>query len=264
MVTQPHSIIEMQSITKTYTMGDQEVHALRGVDFSVKPGEFVAIMGASGSGKSTMMNIIGCLDRPTSGQYFLDGSDVAALRDDAQAIVRNRTLGFVFQSFNLLRRTSALQNVELPLIYAGVSATERTARARVALEQVGLGNRLDHQPSQLSGGQQQRVAVARALVTNPSLILADEPTGNLDSQVSAEVMGLFQTLNRRGLTIVLVTHENDIAAYARRVVRMRDGRMISDDAQVASGGQGHAHVPDTTPAGALQASPPLSDGGDAA
>jgi putative ABC transport system ATP-binding protein len=186
-------------------------------------------MGASGSGKSTLMNILGCLDRPTSGSYLLDGQDVARLRDDEQALVRNRTIGFVFQSFNLLARTSALKNVELPLIYAGVPARARAERARVALEMVGLGNRLDHQPSQLSGGQQQRVAIARALVNSPSVILADEPTGNLDSQVSAEIMALLQRLNTvRDLTIVLVTHEDDIASYARRVVRMRDGRVLSD------------------------------------
>ncbi|MDB5058014.1 MAG: Macrolide export ATP-binding/permease protein MacB [Chloroflexi bacterium] len=224
-------LMDIQQLTKTYVMGDQMVHALRGVDLQISTGEFVAIMGASGSGKSTMMNIIGCLDRPSSGKYYLQGQDVATLRDDEQAVVRNRMIGFVFQSFNLLRRTTALKNVELPLIYAGIPAADRAMRARVALEQVGLGQRLDHQPSQLSGGQQQRVAVARALVTRPSLILADEPTGNLDSQVSAEVMNLFQTLNRQGLTVVLVTHEDDIAAYARRVVRMRDGMVVSDRLQ---------------------------------
>jgi putative ABC transport system ATP-binding protein len=223
--------MDIQQLSKTYVMGDQKVHALRGVDLQISTGEFVAIMGASGSGKSTMMNIIGCLDRPSSGRYFLQGQDVATLRDDEQAVVRNRMIGFVFQSFNLLRRTTALKNVELPLIYAGLPAGERAVRARVALEQVGLGQRLHHQPSQLSGGQQQRVAVARALVTRPSLILADEPTGNLDSQVGAEVMSLLQNLNRQGLTVVLVTHENDIAAYARRVVRMRDGMVVSDKLQ---------------------------------
>jgi putative ABC transport system ATP-binding protein len=227
-LAQPRPLIDMRLITKTYVMGDQTVHALRGVDLSIQNGEFVAIMGASGSGKSTMMNIVGCLDRPTSGQYFLNGREVATLRDDEQAVLRNRTIGFVFQAFNLLRRTTALKNVELPLIYAGVPARERSVRARKSLEQVGLGSRLDHQPSQLSGGQQQRVAVARSLVTNPSLILADEPTGNLDSQVSGEIMTLFQTLNRGGMTVVLVTHEDDIAAYAKRVVRMRDGMVISD------------------------------------
>jgi putative ABC transport system ATP-binding protein len=223
------ALIEMRTIFKTYQMGDQEVHALRGVDLQIREGEFVAIMGASGSGKSTMMNIVGCLDRPTSGQYLLNGRDVATLRDDEQAVMRNRTIGFVFQAFNLLRRTTARTNVELPMIYAGVKKSERAARARAALEMVGLGDRLHHHPSQLSGGQQQRVAVARALVTNPSLVLADEPTGNLDSQVSAEVMALFQRVNERGMTVVLVTHEPDIAAYARRVVRMRDGQVLSDN-----------------------------------
>ena len=228
---QPRPLIEIRGITKTYIMGDQEVHALRGVNLEIRSGEFVAIMGASGSGKSTMMNILGCLDRPTTGQYFLGGRDVATLRDDEQAIVRNQMIGFVFQSFNLLKRTSALKNVELPMIYAGVPSSARAARSKAALETVGLGSRLDHTPSQLSGGQQQRVAIARALVTNPSLILADEPTGNLDSQVSAEVMRLFQNLNNQGLTVVLVTHEEDIAAYARRVVRMRDGNVLSDTMQ---------------------------------
>ncbi len=228
MSEQRPALIEMRTIFKTYQMGDQEVHALRGVDLQIREGEFVAIMGASGSGKSTMMNIVGCLDRPTSGQYLLNGRDVATLRDDEQAVMRNRTIGFVFQAFNLLRRTTARTNVELPMIYAGVSRRERAERARAALEMVGLGDRLDHHPSQLSGGQQQRVAVARALVTNPSLVLADEPTGNLDSQVSAEVMALFQRVNERGMTVVLVTHESDIAAYAHRVVRMRDGQILSD------------------------------------
>ena len=228
MGTQPAPLIEMRQIAKTYIMGDQEVRAVCGVDLRVDEGEFVAFMGPSGSGKSTVMHILGCLDRPTSGQYLLNGRDVATLRDDEQAIERNRTIGFVFQSFNLLQRTSALKNVELPLIYAGVRAGERVARAKAALEDVGLGARLDHLPNQLSGGQQQRVALARALVTNPSLILADEPTGNLDSQVSAEIMGIFQRLNARGLTIVLVTHENDIAAYAGRVIHMRDGRVVQD------------------------------------
>jgi putative ABC transport system ATP-binding protein len=240
MVMQPTSLIEMHQITKTYVMGDQEVHALRGVDLRIDEGEFVAIMGASGSGKSTMMNILGCLDRPSAGQYFLAGREVATLSDDEQALMRNRTIGFVFQSFNLLRRTSALKNVELPLIYAGVPIRERAERARAALEQVGLGKRLDHHPSQLSGGQQQRVAVARALVTDPALILADEPTGNLDSQVSAEVMTLFENLNIRGLTVVLVTHESDIAHYAKRVIRMRDGYVLHDSQRDSAG---HQDVP---------------------
>jgi len=228
------ALIEMRRIVKTYQMGDQQVHALRGVNLAIHQGEFVAIMGASGSGKSTMMNIVGCLDRPTEGQYLLDGRDVATLRDDEQAVMRNRTIGFVFQAFNLLRRTTALHNVELPMIYAGASRSERAGRARAALEMVGLGDRLDHHPSQLSGGQQQRVAVARALVTHPSLILADEPTGNLDSHVSAEIMALFRGVNEQGMTVILVTHEADIAAYARRVVRMRDGQVLSDTMNDAS------------------------------
>ncbi len=228
MAGQNVPIIDMRRIRKTYVMGDQQVLAVSGVDLVIGEGEFVAIMGPSGSGKSTVMHILGCLDRPTSGEYFLNGLNVATLRDDEQAAVRNGTIGFIFQAFNLLQRTSALRNVELPLVYAGVRSGERTARARAALEEVGLGARLFHLPNQLSGGQQQRVAVARALVTNPTLILADEPTGNLDSQVSAEIMGLLQRLNKRGLTVVLVTHESDIAAYADRVIHMRDGRIVSD------------------------------------
>ena len=228
-------LIELRGIVKTYRMGEQDVQALRGVSLEINAGEFVAIMGASGGGKSTMMNILGCLDRPTSGSYLLEGRDISTLGDDEQALLRNRTIGFVFQSFNLLKRTSALKNVEMPLIYAGVPARERTERARAALEAVGLGGRLDHQPSQLSGGQQQRVAVARAMVTNTPIIMADEPTGNLDSQVSGEIMRLFQGLNRdRGLTLILVTHEEDIAAYAGRVLRMRDGQVLSDTRQEPS------------------------------
>lgn len=225
----PQALIEMTDVTKVYLMGDQEVHALDGVSLQIEEGDFVAIMGASGGGKSSLMNILGCLDRPTSGSYVLRGRDVAKLSDDQQALVRNRMLGFVFQSFNLLSRTSALVNVELPMVYAGVPARVRAERARVALEEVGMGHRLDHTPSQLSGGQQQRVAIARALVTNPAIILADEPTGALDTHVSAEVMRLFQMLNKeRGITVILVTHEEDIADYASRVVRMRDGQIISD------------------------------------
>ena len=221
-------LIELRGVTKVYRTGDVEVRALRGVDFAVMPGEFVAIMGSSGSGKSTLMNILGCLDRPTAGQYFLDGQDVSRLDRNGLAIVRNRTLGFVFQSFNLLARTSALENVELPMLYAGVSARERRVRAREALERVGLGERLDHHPRQLSGGQQQRVAIARALVSRPRVILADEPTGNLDSRTSVEVMALFQELRHEGITLVLVTHEQDIASYAGRVVVVKDGRIVSD------------------------------------
>ncbi len=224
-------LIALRGVSKIYRTGDVEVAALRNVDFTVESGEFVAIMGSSGSGKSTLMNILGCLDRPTSGQYLLGGQDVSRLDRTELAIVRNRTLGFVFQSFNLLARTSALENVELPLLYAGVPARERRRRAREALERVGLGARLDHHPSQLSGGQQQRVAIARALVSQPRVILADEPTGNLDSRTSVEVMALFQELRHEGITLVLVTHEPDIAGYAGRVVVMRDGRIISDRRQ---------------------------------
>ena len=231
------ALMELADVTKTYVIGDQYVHALREVELRVDWGEFVAIMGASGGGKSTLMNILGCLDRPTSGSYRLNGHDVATLSDDEQASVRNRMIGFVFQSFNLLARTSALKNVELPLIYSGVPQRDRTRRARFALETVGLGDRLDHQPSQLSGGQQQRVAVARALVTNTPIIMADEPTGNLDSQVTVEIMNLLQSLNRdQGLTLILVTHEPDVAKYAGRVVRMRDGRILSDTRQQAWNG----------------------------
>jgi putative ABC transport system ATP-binding protein len=224
-------LIQIRGLEKTYRMGDVEVKALRGVDLDIHEGEFVAVMGPSGSGKSTLMNILGALDRPTAGQYLLDGEDVAAKDRDGLAEIRNRTLGFVFQSFNLLARTSALENVELPLLYAGVGARERHRRAREALERVGLGERLDHHPSQLSGGQQQRVAIARALVGNPKLILADEPTGNLDSRTSVEVMALFQELSASGITIALVTHEPDIAAHAARVIVVRDGLIKSDTRQ---------------------------------
>jgi putative ABC transport system ATP-binding protein len=232
----PHALIEMSHIIKTYQVGEQEVHALRDVSLRIERGEFVAIMGRSGGGKSTLMNIMGCLDRPTSGRYLLEGRDVATLSDDEQALVRNRMIGFVFQSFNLLARTSAQRNVELPLIYAGVPARARAARARAALETVGLGDRLEHQPNQLSGGQQQRVAVARALVTNTPIIMADEPTGNLDSQVTVEIMDLLQRLNReRGLTLILVTHEAHVAAYAGRVLRLHDGQVLSDTRQQPAG-----------------------------
>jgi putative ABC transport system ATP-binding protein len=222
------ALIELREVTREYHMGDVEVRALRGVSLDIEAGEFVAIMGTSGSGKSTLMNTLGCLDRPTAGHYRLDGREVSALGRDELAEIRNRTLGFVFQNFNLLARTSALENVELPLLYAGVPAAERHARATAALERVGLGKRLDHTPSQLSGGQQQRVAIARALVGEPRVILADEPTGNLDSATSVEVMALLQSLGRAGITVILVTHELDIAEYAARNIVMKDGQVISD------------------------------------
>ncbi len=222
-------VIQLEGIHKTYTMGDVEVHALRGVSLTISEGEFVAIMGTSGSGKSTTMNIIGCLDRPTRGTYMLDGQDVSALTKDERADIRNRKLGFVFQGFNLLSRTSALENVELPMLYSGVDTAERHRRAVEALHSVGLAGREQNHPNQLSGGQQQRVAIARALVNDPALILADEPTGNLDSRTSIEVMEIFQRLNReRRITLVLVTHEPDIAEYADRVVVFKDGRIRKD------------------------------------
>ncbi|MFH1221384.1 MAG: ABC transporter ATP-binding protein [Candidatus Eisenbacteria bacterium] len=226
-------IIETKDLTKVYRVGDIEVNALRGVDLVVERGEFVAIMGASGSGKSTLMNILGCLDQPTGGKYFLDGMDVSHLTKNDYADIRNQKIGFVFQVFNLLPRTSALENVELPLIYDRTRRIHDPKRAAVeALTRVGLGDRLDHQPGQLSGGQQQRVAVARALVNQPAIILADEPTGNLDTRTSVDVMTVFQELNEQGITVVLVTHEPDIASYAKRVVTMRDG-MIRLDHPVA-------------------------------
>ena len=222
-------VIRLERIHKIYHMGDIEVHALRGVSLGINRGEFVAIMGPSGSGKSTMMNIIGCLDHPTKGQYSLEGSDVSKVDKAGLADIRNKSIGFVFQSFNLVPRTSALENVELPLVYAGVPASERTRRARAALAEVGLADRERSMPNQLSGGQQQRVALARALVNNPSLILADEPTGALDTRTSVEVMEIFQRLNRdRNLTIILVTHEPDIAQYADRTIQFRDGRIRRD------------------------------------
>jgi putative ABC transport system ATP-binding protein len=221
-------LIRLEDAVKTYRMGDFEVQALRGVTLAVERGEFTAVMGASGSGKSTLMNILGCLDRPTSGRYLLEGQEVSRLSVERLAEIRNRTIGFVFQSFNLLPRTTALENVELPLLYSGIAALERRARAERSLAQVGLAARAGHLPSQMSGGQQQRVAIARALVAEPRLILADEPTGNLDSRTGLEVMALLQGLGRAGMTVVLVTHEPDIAQYASRVVTMRDGRIRSD------------------------------------
>jgi putative ABC transport system ATP-binding protein len=224
-------LLALEGITKTYRMGDVEVQALRGVTLHIDEGDFVAVMGSSGSGKSTLMNVIGCLDRPTMGRYMLDGHDVARLDRDALAEIRNRTIGFVFQSFNLLSRTSALENVELPLLYAGVGGRERHQRAREALVRVGLGERLDHHPNQMSGGQQQRVAVARAIVSRPKIIVADEPTGNLDSRTSVEIMALFQELGDSGITVLVVTHEPDIAEYAARVITMKDGVVLRDERQ---------------------------------
>jgi putative ABC transport system ATP-binding protein len=224
-------LIHFQDVSKVYRMGDVEVHALRGVSLTIEQGEFTAIMGASGSGKSTLMNIVGLLDRPTGGTYLLEGEEVSSLSTERLAEVRNRTIGFVFQSFNLLARTSALENVELPLLYGGVGSADRRRRAAASLDRVGLASRADHHPNQMSGGQQQRVAIARALVTEPRVILADEPTGNLDSRTSVEVMKLFQELGHGGITVVLVTHEPDISQYASRVIQMRDGRVLSDERQ---------------------------------
>jgi putative ABC transport system ATP-binding protein len=222
-------LIAVRDLSKTYTMGSTRVRALRGVTLTVERGEFVSVMGPSGSGKSTFMNLIGCLDRPTSGSYALLGIPVSRLSPDQLADVRNRRIGFVFQGFNLLARATALSNVALPLVYAGLSREQQERRARRALQLVGLGNRLHHHPTQLSGGQQQRVAIARALVNGPAVLLADEPTGNLDSRTSVEILALLQALNQRGLTIVLVTHEPDVAAYARRQIGFRDGRLVSDE-----------------------------------
>jgi putative ABC transport system ATP-binding protein len=227
------AIIATEAVAKDYVLGPHVVHALRGVSVSVEPGEFVAVMGPSGSGKSTFMNLLGCLDTPTAGRYFLDGRDVAGLSRDELARTRNAKIGFVFQQFNLLARTSALENVELPLLYSGLAVRDRRQRARECLAAVGLAEREHHHPSQLSGGQQQRVAIARSLVNQPAVILADEPTGNLDTRTSVEILALLQRLNRDGLTIVLVTHEPDIAAYASRVLLFRDGRLLSDERQAA-------------------------------
>ena len=225
-----NAVIKLQDIQKTYQTGDVEVQAVRGVSLEVAPDEFVALMGASGSGKSTMMNIIGCLDRPTGGKYLLDGIDVSQLSRDELADIRNEKIGFVFQGFNLLARTSALENVELPMLYARrrLAGSSQRERALKALNTVGLADRADHKPNQLSGGQQQRVAIARALANQPALLLADEPTGNLDTRTSADIMGVFQKLNDQGITIVMVTHELDVAQYTKRMVVMRDGKVVSD------------------------------------
>ena len=222
-------LIRIEGLTKSYQMGTTTVHALNGVDLLIRHNEYVAIMGPSGSGKSTMMNLVGCLDTPTAGTYWLNGKEVSKLAEHELARIRNQEIGFVFQTFNLLPRASALRNVELPLIYGGIPPRERRARAEEALRQVELGNRMDHRPNQLSGGQRQRVSIARALVTRPALLLADEPTGNLDSRTSTEIMALFERLHQAGNTIVVVTHERDIAEHARRIVTLRDGRIEKDE-----------------------------------
>jgi putative ABC transport system ATP-binding protein len=223
------SLIRVKDVWKTYQVGQQQVHALRGLTLDISKGEYTALMGPSGSGKSTLMNMLGCLDTPTSGSYHLAGEDVGTLDDDALADIRNRRIGFVFQTFNLMPRYTALENVALPMVYAGVGRTARTDRAKEVLHQVGLGDRMDHRPNELSGGQRQRVAVARALVNRPDLLLADEPTGNLDTKTSIEIMTLFEEIQAAGNTVVIVTHEEDIAAHARRVVRLRDGVVSSDE-----------------------------------
>ena len=223
------TLIELKDIMKTYVMGDNVVHALNHVDVTIDYGEFTSIMGASGSGKSTMMNILGCLDRPTSGEYYLDGKEIAGYNDDELAHTRNAKIGFVFQNFNLLSKLTAQANVALPLIYAGVSEEERMERAKKALVAVGLGERLDHKPMEMSGGQRQRVAIARALINDPPVIMADEPTGNLDTKSSYEIMEIFKKMNEQGKTVIMVTHEPDIAAYTKRILVMRDGKLVSDE-----------------------------------
>ena len=222
------AIIRVSGLQRSYVMGSETVHALRGVDLQIRRNEYVAIMGPSGSGKSTLMNLMGCLDTPSAGEYWLNGQEVSRMSDDALARVRNKEIGFVFQTFNLLPRASALQNVELPLVYAGVPSAERRRKAAAALERVGLGARMDHKPNELSGGQRQRVAIARGLVNDPALLLADEPTGNLDSTTTEEILGVFQRLHEQGQTIVIVTHEPDVAQHAERTVVIRDGKVSSD------------------------------------
>jgi putative ABC transport system ATP-binding protein len=238
-------IIETRKLKKVYRSGRFEVNALQGIDFKVEVGEFVAIMGASGSGKSTMMNIIGCLDSLTEGKYYLDGDDVSTITGNKLAAIRNKKIGFVFQSFNLLPKLSALKNVELPLIYGGISGQRRKTAVLESLKKVGLNDRMQHRPSELSGGQKQRVAIARALVNNPAILLADEPTGNLDSRTSVEIMEIFQALNRDGVTIVMVTHEPEIACHTNRIVTFKDGEIISDEAvkeSLRAGGQAYEHI----------------------
>jgi len=225
-------LIEMKNIAKNYEMGEATVHALRGIDLEVESGEFLAIVGPSGSGKSTLMNMIGCLDRPSTGEYYLEGHKVDELNDDQLAAIRNKSIGFVFQTFNLLPRTNCLHNVELPLLYSSVGRKDREGKARDMLERVGLGSRVHHNPNELSGGERQRVAIARALVNDPTIVLADEPTGNLDSKTGSEIMAIFSDLNKEGKTIVLVTHEKYIAEYSRRVVYLRDGQVVSEDVEV--------------------------------
>jgi putative ABC transport system ATP-binding protein len=234
-IDQSRLVLQLENVVKTYETGSVSVHALRGVSLDVERGDFVAIMGSSGSGKSTLMNIIGCLDAPTTGSYFLDGVDVRTIDEYALTQIRNRKIGFVFQSFNLIPRTTALANVELPMVYAGLKKPKRRARAESALKLVGLGDRMDHLPSELSGGQQQRVAVARAIATNPAMILADEPTGNLDTQSTAEVLDVFAHLNSCGRTVVIITHEPEVAERVKRVIRLRDGNIVEDRRQLDVG-----------------------------
>jgi len=245
-------VIVVQKVFKTYSLGEIDVHALNGVSITIERGDFVAIMGASGSGKSTLMNIIGCLDLPSRGRYLLDGVDVRGMEEDELADVRNRKIGFVFQSFNLIPRTTAIANVELPMVYAGMKRAPRRRRAEQALVRVGLADRMQHLPSELSGGQQQRVAIARAIATNPAIVLADEPTGNLDTHATVEVLDIFSQLNAEGRTVVLITHEDDVAARAKRVVRLRDGKIIADHRQAPQGPSLHRYDEIAATSGATQ------------